>query len=392
MALTPMRWMALALAGFVLTPVVILRDVQHPEWQLSERDQLTQRSWVAERELRGAVEQMRILQLRDSLVRVAATSAPSFAIDDAFDRDARALVDSLVTALREEHATAARTPVSVFFVLDSVTGRRGQPRGTLTRGALAVDYVLPTDSSRQCIVIARVRGGPMVRVQQAELRSHISRERLLGPCAYVGQFGLPGATIRQWLDARGWQFAQRSSWTQPPRPWLDGSPAYPYRARIDLAYVMGSSGRACAGGRDQACIEALLHPEAEVEFRQTRMTFVEAVLTPGFFNPFVHGDNSWLTSSWPLGAREWTLLADMVRSLGAERFQRFWSSDLPPEQAFQAATETSLAAWTREWIETTYHPQTTGPALPAGATGFAAALLIVALGLTLVAARRRQTA
>ena len=208
----------------------------------------------------------------------------------------------------------------------------------------------------------------------------------MGPCAYFEHFGVPGNAIRRWLDVRGWQFAQRATWEEPAASWLDGMPDSAFRARIDLEFVIGVSGRACAGGKDQACMDALLSRAPQ----QNRMSLNASVLTPGYFNPFVHGDNGWLTRSWALGSREWTLLSDMVRSIGPERFERFWSSDLPPEQAFQAAVGTSMAAWTREWIETTYHPQATGPSLPAGATGFAALLLIVALGLTIVAARRRQ--
>jgi hypothetical protein len=389
MALTPSRWIAIAVTGFLLAPVVILDGVETPEWRRSKRDQLTGRLSVAETQLRRAADQLRVLQLRDSILPIASrTSAPPFAVDGAFDRDSRALIDSVIVAARSERAMAARIPANVFFVLDTVTEVRGQTRHTSARGALAIDYVLPSDSAQRCVVIARVRMPAIERLFQAELRSSISHERLLGPCAFLEHFGVPGKSIRSWLDVRGWHFAQRGAWEEPPAPWLDGSPDSAYRARIDLEFVMSSSGRGCAGGKDPACLDALLSRSADG--RQSRMTLSAAVLSPGYYNPFVHGDNAWLTRSWALGSREWTLLSDMVRSMGPERFERFWSSELPPEQAFQAAAGTSLAGWTRAWIETTYHPQATGPALPAGATGFAALMLIAALGLTIVAARRRQ--
>lgn len=391
MALTPSRWVAIALTGFLLAPIVILRDVEVSEWRPAERDRLTGRSWVADRNLRGAVDQLRLLQLRDSIAPIATRTATPFAIDPAFDRDSRTLLDSVVAEIRQERAMAARIPASVFFVLDSVTALRGHPRGTASRGVLAIDYLLPDDSARRCIVMARVRGAPNRRMYEAELRSRISRERLMGPCAYFERFGVPGNAIRRWLDARGWQFAQRAVWEEPSAPWLDGLPDSAFRARIDLEYVMSSSGRACAGGKDQACMDALF-TRATMDDRQSPMTLSAGVLSPGYYNPFVHGDNGWLTRSWALGSREWTLLSDMVRSMGPERFERFWSSDLSPEQAFQAAAGMSMAEWTRDWIETTYHPQATGPTLAAGATGFAGMLLVVAVGLTIVAARRRQIA
>lgn len=390
MALTPSRWIAIALTGFVLAPVMIFGDPDIPEWRPTERDRLVERNHAAQTNLRRAAEQLRILQLRDSFAHIATSTTAPLLVDAGFDRASRVLIDSLVADARGDRAPTAGAPASVFFVLDTVTAVGGHPRGTGSRGTLAIDYVLPGDSSHHCMVIARVRRASSRRLYEAELRSWTSRERILGPCAFFESFGMPGIAIRRWLDDRGWQFAQRSVWNEPPTRWLDGLPDSSYRARIDLEYVIGSSGRACAGGRDTGCADALL-TRLPPDDRLSSMRLSEGVLSPGYFNPFIHGDNGWLTSSWPLGAREWTLLSDMVRSMGVERFGRFWTSELPPEQAFQAASGgVPLASWTREWIETTYHPQATGPALPAGATGFAALMLIVALVFSIAAARRRQ--
>lgn len=390
MALTPRRWIALVLTGFFLTPVVVLRDQEHREWRPSERDRLSERNRVAQMHVMDAAQQLRVLQLRDSVVRIASRQGgqPLF-VDDAFDPASRALIDSIGIRLRDSRSFAARLPTSVFFILDTASEVRGQPRRSGFMGALALDYVLPTDSIHRCIVLARVRPVNSRRAYEAELRSVITHERLLGPCAFLERFGVPGRAVGEWLSVRGWQFAQRSTWASAPRPWLDGSPDAAYRARIDLDYVMTTAGRGCAGGKDGACTDALLARQP-VSRRRSALGLQGGMLSTGVFSPFVHGDNAWLTSSWPLGAREWTLLSDMVRSIGAERFEAFWTSDLPPDQAFQAATGTSIAGWTRRWIEDTYHPQPTGPALPAGATGFAAVLLVAAIGLTIVAARRRQ--
>jgi hypothetical protein len=394
MALTPGRWIALALVGFCVAPVVILGDRETRQWRASERDRLVDRSWVAERHLRRATDELRTMQLRDSLARlVRPQAAPAVAIDAAFDRVTRVLIDSLVAAARDQRTVAAMIPASVFFVLDTVTRVGGHPRGVRSRGALAIDYVLPTDASRRCVVIARLREVATRRLFEAELRSRISRDRLLGPCAFFEQFGMPGEGVRRWLDERGWQFAQRSALEEPAAPWLDGMPDSSYRSRIDLVYVMSEAGRACAGGNDAACLDALfVRPPRDA--RETTVELHSGVLSPGYYNPFTIGDNGWLTRSWPLGAREWTLLSDMARTMGRESFHRFWSSELPPEQSFHAAMNgrMSMARWTREWIESTYHPQATGPTLSAGATGFAALLMIAALALAAVAARRRQLA
>lgn len=391
MALTLKRWLAVALTGFLLVPVVVIEGRNQPEWRWTERDRLVERDRIAQSHVQRAVNQLRILEMADSIVRVA-TRHPSavVGIDVAFDSLRRGMIHDLALGAGASRPAAARVPTSVFFVLDTLTEVRGRSRRGGFSGALAFDYLLPTDSTSRCVVIARVRASGRQSLYHSELRSHVTRERLLGPCAYVEHFGPPGRAISEWMDARGWVFAQRGSWSHAALPWLDGMPDSAYRDRIDLQYVMDPVGVSCAAGKDEACLRALLEPPTPHPWRRS-MGRTAGVLSTGFYNPFVHGDNAWLTRDWPLGSREWTLLSDMVRTIGPERFERFWTSDLPPEQAFRAATGQPLAEWTRGWIESTYHPQSGGPALPAGATGFGALLLIAGIGLSIVAARRRQT-
>lgn len=389
MALTMRRWIALALAGFFLAPVIVLEEPEPRDWQSSGRARLAERNENAQAHVRFAANRLRIFQIRDSILQVAAHHpATEVAIDAALGSARRALIENLAAEVSVRRPAAARIPTRIFFVLDTVTEVRLQTRRGGFAGAIAFDYLPPTDSSSRCIVIARVRSG---NPQSAsELRSSITIDRLLGPCAYFERFGRPGRSIAAWMNSRGWQFAQRGEWSTPPLRWLEGTPDSAFRERIDLQWVMDPKGAACAAGKEDSCLHALLAATVPDRWR-TSLSHTAGVLTTGFYNPFVHGDGGWLTRDWPLGAREWMLLADMVRSIGPDRFERFWTSDLPPAQAFRAATGVSLAKWTRDWIEDTYHPQAGGPVLSAGATGFGALLLIVGVGLSIVAARRRQT-
>jgi len=86
------------------------------------------------------------------------------------------------------------------------------------------------------------------------------------------------------------------------------------------------------------------------------------------------------------------MLAAMARNVGPERFAAFWTSNLPPSEAFQSATGQSLAHWTRGWIEQTYYKQTTGPMLPRSAVWTGFLLLMLGVALSVRAARRRQLA
>jgi hypothetical protein len=55
-----------------------------------------------------------------------------------------------------------------------------------------------------------------------------------------------------------------------------------------------------------------------------------------------------------LGDADEELLADAVRSVGAERFARFWRSPLGPDSAFRAAAGTAIEPWTQRWLTRVY--------------------------------------
>lgn len=92
-----------------------------------------------------------------------------------------------------------------------------------------------------------------------------------------------------------------------------------------------------------------------------------------------------------LGRREPFLLADMVRTLGRERFARFWTSGDAVPVAFEKAAGEPLEQWTSRWIVAQY-----GPVPPRGAGlnvrgGFTSIVLVLlALGTALGVNARRQ--
>jgi len=96
--------------------------------------------------------------------------------------------------------------------------------------------------------------------------------------------------------------------------------------------------------------------------------------------------------SWILGVPSWasnSLLAMMAEDLGPTRFASFWSSSLPVSDAFRQAAGQTLGNWYQAQIRRELKRAGRVPA-PGPARGSAFAVLALALGGTLLAARRRQ--
>jgi hypothetical protein len=78
--------------------------------------------------------------------------------------------------------------------------------------------------------------------------------------------------------------------------------------------------------------------------------------------------------------------------MGRERFQRFWTSDKAPAEAFQAAFGRDIGAWTVEWAQDSYGVRGRGPAVSASSALVAALVALFSLGAAIAAARRQQVA
>ena len=97
------------------------------------------------------------------------------------------------------------------------------------------------------------------------------------------------------------------------------------------------------------------------------------------------GNGRYYESYRPFGHREATLLADMVRTLGRERFARFWTSVEPVPVAFQQAAGEPLGGWTARWIADQYGPL---PPRGAGVNASGGVMSLVFIGLALAIALR----
>jgi hypothetical protein len=83
-------------------------------------------------------------------------------------------------------------------------------------------------------------------------------------------------------------------------------------------------------------------------------------------------------------------LSDVVRAVGRERFQRFWSSPLPVDTALATALKMPVGEWTAQWQRRYVPTLRLGAAAPLGAYLLALALGGLALMSVALTASRRQ--
>jgi hypothetical protein len=88
-----------------------------------------------------------------------------------------------------------------------------------------------------------------------------------------------------------------------------------------------------------------------------------------------------------LGPAEGEFLADVARSLGPDRFGRFWHSSATPHAAFNDAASVDVSSWTRQWLSRTYGTTVRMPGLEAGELVW---IVIAALLASVIATRPRQ--
>ena len=286
---------------------------------------------------RASVHAYRAAQALD---RWSATRAGGDTALVRFDRNVPPTLAGKARSLVLEQWTALAIPVSarnaeVFVYVDSTpiptADNAAASRRWLEPGQLLdIAYALPaaTDGNK-CVALVRLRG-----VSDAHVDA-LRGSPLPGICGFYAAFGLPGTAIRDWLAASNFRFARRSDWSVARAPVTDAS----------ALYGLHDAAARCLTGDPHACRSALgLEAQSAVrELRRGRLEWVLDATTP-------------TTATAPafLGDADEELLADAVRSVGAERFARFWRSPLGPDSAFGGAAGTAIEPWTQRWLTRVY--------------------------------------
>lgn len=196
-------------------------------------------------------------------------------------------------------------------------------------------------------------------------------ERLLGLCGFVARFGPPGPGMLEWLDASNAEGAVVDVVAEDPQP-------TPSTERVPLVLV-GSYARmfSCRAGRDASC-EALFDSLGSSSiwsyWREDLRTPVSGVYTPLW---------RWASGRFPA-----TLLADLRRTMGDERFARLWQDNRSPALAYRELMGSSVGPVVRTQLATELPPHAPGP-LPSGA-GIAGALALIAAAAGWLLGRTRR--
>jgi hypothetical protein len=262
---------------------------------------------------------------------------------------------------------------------------------------MRVTHVLPeATDGRTCLTIVDVGvwAGRMITLGRAsplEIRRLAPVSHLLGTCAYYLRFGPPGDAVGAWLAEGSYILAQEPTWAvQPGQPPLEPGRRGPSRTVGWWdPYFRTTTFEldACAAGDRRVCGMIAVGEEAYQPDPRlaSRRVFNRRIMPPGLA-PVVR----YWSLRHPLGWASQAYLADMVSDLGAERFQRFWSSDLPVDSAFAVAMGMPLDQWTVRWARAHVGLPRRGPTVPlsSAAVGLLLAGVIVGGAIALVTQRQ----
>jgi hypothetical protein len=388
-ALTPFRWIAAFVAGCLIVAVALLTTPTPSPGTVDLERTLASREQLSGEHASSAGSMLAVARLMDS-TRAVAARAPMAPIrvfrDPAIPAEALPSLDLLAQRSTRDIGAKPRVSVDVFFAYDTAQTIRG---ASTSRWGLTLVYVLPSRASERCSVIMPFPKYPKLRrLVVGFFRTEIFAHQLLGPCAYYAAFGMPGARVDRWLRERGWALAGDGAWTRSAEPvdipaLFQGPP--PPQPLLNMR--VSAEGVVCAVGQVGLCEREVVTPR------------------PGGLSTVWNGKaligHSWSQSTAEygfvfgraaFGRRENRMLTDMVRTLGPDRFARFWTSSEPVPVAFEKAAGIPLGQWTANWAVEQYGPVTRGPGVGASSLMVSALVALLAVFIAVRISANRQFA
>lgn len=392
MPLTSMRWRLTLIACCAVALFVALRSTKEPVQRFG-RFALDRSREERLHAVAAAIEQTADEYVRDRWISVfdsVSRANPMAALDsvsmDRRDVD-RALsiiaVDTVgrvaLPAVRQmaERELAALTAIRVPIRIVVMQSPRERFSRLMARkaGDAAFSRVvqLPTAPGGACTLLLTAR-----IADREQLASTLAAsDGVLGPCAFLAQFGFPGRALRAHIDSVRWHTAAFARWSErpdsgePPRPpWSD----------------LTRDGVRCLVRGDDACARAWrATPEPsrwEYDLQSENPRLDDRGLTGPLPWYAVHGAS--------FGMRQRLFFSDLVREVGPERFAGFWRSDAPVDSAFTRLLGMHEREWTARWLARAYERYTPSPA-PSRAGVAWWVLVFIAIGVSLWGVQTRRT-
>jgi hypothetical protein len=254
-----------------------------------------------------------------------------------------------------------------IFLIDNAYGHR--PGVPFSRARPEREMYAGVDSAgAYCVVVhAAPVGRTAGMVISSSRLSASAGASMLGPCAFVARYGAPGPEISRWLSDGAYRLAEHRSAVQQPR-----ARDLTHERELTVWSENDRALRACIGGRDDLCVNALLMPTGATHVRVGPAVLqLDRRLPPG-------------------GNDSRAMLDHLEREFGAARFETFWTSDADVPTAFAGAFGIGAGDWVREWGRSRYGGRALGPRVDAQ-TLLLSALLVACLVASAVVTERRRT-
>lgn len=377
MALTPLRWVGALLLLSAVGAGLALRESQRRVPMPHPRSALGDSVWTARIRAVRAADALRVLQISDSVSRTpgwTSRGVDGLVVDASLPPRIAADIRAMVTQAGRYRPDRPQHPLAIAVVAARGTTMQGIRRSP----SIDTDYVLPANGSSPCVVVLQI--DPGIRARLSRWNDYIEQKPgdLLGPCGYYEHFGSPGPHVAAWLERSSWTQALSSGWQSQPQPWSmpDWFERAGYRETDWLRSSFGLDGWRCLTGYAEVCLSVALADSTS----GASSSWLPALFVPAYGVARQHG----------LGPLVRTYVASMVHDLGAERFQRFWSSDLPVPEAFARAAGEGLGPWTQRWTRRMYGEHGRGPGLATQGALLGAAIAGAALAVAFRVRRKRQ--
>lgn len=270
------------------------------------------------------------------------------------------------------------TKVSVGVLIQRLkTGSALIP--SLEGNRLGSTYLLPDSTDRStCLVVAPL---PWFSINRNYLPPDQLTDwgaSLLGPCAYYARFGVPSRRVEQWLASRQFDLAAWPAWYRAPRNievvrWMLGDVSN-QRWWWGNLYSFSPQVLACFAGRPEGCRMGLAAADHNGAGRRPRV---------------VTTFDAWDSDKVQLIGSE-VFLSDVLRAVGDERFQEFWTTSLPVDSALTLALGKPVGEYTVSWLRRFSVPPRFGAATNWLNAGLGLAFAALMTGLVLFGQGRRE--